>query len=83
MLRDASPHKDLPMSHQVVSALSRMLRGHVGLGALRLETLCMLVVGMVGARTVNLGHVATEAGRRAHCHLANGSEPASTGSKTC
>jgi hypothetical protein len=24
----------------------------------------MLVVGMVGARTVNLGHIATEAGRR-------------------
>jgi hypothetical protein len=40
-----------------------MLRGHVGLGKSRLETLCMLVVGMVGARTVNLGHVATEAGR--------------------
>ena len=51
------------MSHQAVAALSRTLRGHVGLGKSRLETLCMLVVGMIGARTVNLGHVATEAGR--------------------
>jgi hypothetical protein len=51
------------MSHQIIAALSRMLRGHVDLGTSRLETLCMLVVGMVGARTVNLGHVATEAGR--------------------
>jgi len=51
------------MSHRAISALSRILRGHVGLGKRRLETLCMLVVGMIGARTVNLGHIATEAGR--------------------
>jgi hypothetical protein len=51
------------MSQQAITALSRMLRGHVGLGKSRLETLCVLVVGMVGARTVNLGHIATEAGR--------------------
>ena len=51
------------MSHRAITALTRILRGHVGLGKERLETLCMLVVGMVGARTVNLGHVATEAGR--------------------
>ncbi len=51
------------MSHQAVTALSRTLRGHVGLGNSRLETLCMLVVGMIGARTVNLGHIATQAGR--------------------
>lgn len=51
------------MSHQAVASLSRTLRGHVDLGKSRLETLCMLVVGMVGARSVNLGHIATEAGR--------------------
>ena len=51
------------MSHQAVTALSRTLRGHVDLGKSRLETLCMLVVGMVGARTVNLGHIASEAAR--------------------
>ncbi len=51
------------MSHQAVTALSRTLRGHVGLGKSRLETLCMLVVGMIGARTVNLGHIASEGAR--------------------
>jgi hypothetical protein len=51
------------MSQQADTALTRTRRGHVGLGKSRLEALCMLVVGMVGARTVNLGHVATEAGR--------------------
>jgi hypothetical protein len=51
------------MSRHAVTALSQTLRGYVGLGKWRLETLCMLVVGMVGARTVNLGHIATEAGR--------------------
>ena len=51
------------MSHQAIAALSRTLRGHVGLGKSRVETLCMLVVGMVGARTVNLSHIATEGGR--------------------
>jgi hypothetical protein len=51
------------MSHQAATALSITLRGHFGLGKSRLETLCMLVVGMVGARSVNLGHIATEAGR--------------------
>lgn len=51
------------MSQKAVAALSRMLRGHVDLGKSRRETLCMLVMGMIGARTVNLGHIATEAGR--------------------
>ena len=31
-------------------------------GKSRLETLCLLVVGMLGARTVNLGHIATTRG---------------------
>jgi hypothetical protein len=47
------------MSHRAATALARTLRGHVGLGKSRLETLCMLVVGMIGARTVNLGHIAS------------------------
>lgn len=37
------------MSHRSIAALARKLRGHAGLGRSRLETLCMLVVGMVGA----------------------------------
>ena len=51
------------MSHRAVAALSGTLRGHVGLGKSRLETLCMLVVGMIGARTVNLGHIASTGAR--------------------
>ena len=51
------------MSHRAIAALTRTLRGHVGLGKCRLDTLCMLVAGMVAARTVNLGHIATAAGR--------------------
>lgn len=51
------------MSHQAITGLCVTLRGHVGLGKRRLETLCMLVVGMIGARTVNLGHIAAAAGR--------------------
>lgn len=51
------------MSHQAITALAQTLRGHVGLGKFRLETLCMLVVGMVGARTVNLGHIASAGAR--------------------
>jgi hypothetical protein len=40
------------MSHQAIPVLAQMLQGQVGLGKRRLETLCMLVVGMIGARTV-------------------------------
>jgi hypothetical protein len=36
------------------------LRPHVALSKSRLETLCLLVAGMVSARTVNLGHIACE-----------------------
>ena len=50
------------MSHRAITALAQMPGGQFGLGKSRLETLCMLVVGMVGARTVNLGHIATQAG---------------------
>ena len=48
------------MSHRAVTALQRILRPHVGLSKSRLETLCLLVIGMVSARTVNLGHIACE-----------------------
>ena len=51
------------MSHRAVAALALALRAHVGLGNSRLETLCMLVVGMVAARTVNLTHVASQGAR--------------------
>jgi len=50
------------MSHRTITALEDLLRPHVALGKSRLETLCLLIVGIVSARTVNLGHVACERG---------------------
>jgi hypothetical protein len=43
-----------------ITALESFLRPHVGLSKSRLETLCLLLVGMISARTVNLGHIACE-----------------------
>lgn len=48
------------MSHRAVAALEGILRPHVALSKTRLETLCLIVIGMVGARTVSLGHIACE-----------------------
>ena len=48
------------MPHQTIAALGSFLRPHVGLSKSRLETLCLLIVGIVSARTVNLGHIACE-----------------------
>jgi hypothetical protein len=50
------------MPHRAITALAQTLEGHVALGKSRLETMCLLVVGMVSARTVNLGHIACERG---------------------
>jgi hypothetical protein len=48
------------MPHLALAALEGILRPHVALGKSRLETLCLLIVGMVSARTVNLAHIACE-----------------------
>lgn len=48
------------MPHRAVAALAEILRPGIALGKSRLETLCLIVVGMVSARTVNLGHLAAE-----------------------
>lgn len=48
------------MSQLAIAALEGILRPHVALGKSRLETLCLLIVGMVSARTVNLAHIACE-----------------------
>jgi len=48
------------MHHRAITALATVLGPRVDLGKTRLETLCLLVVGMVSARTVNLGHIACE-----------------------
>jgi hypothetical protein len=48
------------MPHRAITALQEILRPRVGLSKSRLETLCLVVVGMVSARTVNLSHLACE-----------------------
>lgn len=53
------------MERPVITALAELLRGHVELSKSRLETMALLTVGMIGARTVNLVHVADERGTSA------------------
>ncbi|MGL5138270.1 MAG: IS4 family transposase [Beijerinckiaceae bacterium] len=48
------------MASNFVAALASKLSPHVGLGKTRLETLCLLIVGVISARTVNLSHLASE-----------------------
>jgi hypothetical protein len=48
------------MPHQAITALAGILQPRIGLSKSRLETLCLLVIGMISARTVNLGHIACE-----------------------
>ena len=43
-------------------ALSETLSAHIELSKSRMETLVLLITGMIGARTVNLSHVASERG---------------------
>jgi hypothetical protein len=52
------------MQNRAIAALADRLGTCIPLSKSRLETLCLLIVGMIGARTVNLGHVATERGGR-------------------
>ena len=48
------------MAHEAITALALKLSPHVPLGKTRLETLCLLIVAMISARTVNLSHLAAE-----------------------
>lgn len=48
------------MSTQAITALASRLSPHVSLSKTRLETLCLLIVAMISARTVNLSHLACE-----------------------
>ena len=45
--------------------LQKTLTPHVRLGKTCLETLCLLVLGMISAQTVNLSHIASERPTRA------------------
>lgn len=48
------------MHHRAITTLATVLGPRVKLGKSRLETLCLIVIGMVSGRTVNLGHIACE-----------------------
>jgi hypothetical protein len=48
------------LTHKAITALTSTLSPHVPLSKTRLETLCLLIVAMISARTVNLSHIASE-----------------------
>jgi hypothetical protein len=48
------------MPHRAITTLQEILRPRVGLSKSRMETLCLIVMGMISARTVNLSHLACE-----------------------
>ncbi|WP_394156141.1 hypothetical protein [Loktanella salsilacus] len=49
-----------PMPNRAIAALTEILRPETELSKSRVETLCLMVLGMVGARSVNLSHIACE-----------------------
>lgn len=48
------------MNRHLLDALMGTLSGHLDLGNSRLETLALLVVGLINGRTVNLSHIASQ-----------------------
>jgi Transposase DDE domain len=50
------------MTTKLSAALAFRLSPHIELSKSRLETLALLITGVIGARTVNLSHVASERG---------------------
>jgi Transposase DDE domain len=50
------------MTTKLSAALTERLSAHIALSNSRLETLALLITGMIGARTVNLSHIASERG---------------------
>ena len=50
------------MTRNAITALTLALSPQVPLSKTRLETLCLLIVAMISARTVNLSHLACERG---------------------
>lgn len=55
-----SRQRNVPLTHKAITALTSTLSPHVPLGKTRLETLSLLIVAMISARTVNLSHLACE-----------------------
>ena len=50
------------MQNRTIAALAERLRTCFPLSKSRLDTLCLLIVGTIASRTVNLGHIASERG---------------------
>jgi hypothetical protein len=50
------------MTKKLIAAFSEQLYSHIKLSKSRLETLALLITGMIGARTVNLSHIASDRG---------------------
>lgn len=48
------------MTTKLLAVLEARLSAHITLSKSRLETLVLLITGMISARTVNLGHIAAE-----------------------
>jgi len=48
------------MPNRAIAALAEILRPGIDLSKSRLETLCLMMLGMVSARSVNLSHIACE-----------------------
>lgn len=48
------------MTTKLLAVLEARLSAHIKLSKSRLETLALLITGMISARTVNLGHIAAE-----------------------
>jgi hypothetical protein len=46
--------------HPGLATLEKTPRPHLGLGGSRLETLAFLILAMISARRVNLGHLAAK-----------------------
>lgn len=59
-LGDSSRQRNAPLTHKAITALASRLSPHVPLSKTRLETLSLLIVAMISARTVNLSHLACE-----------------------
>lgn len=53
-----------PLNIRALADLQKILIPQVPLGKSRLETLCMLLLGMINARTMNLTHIASERSSR-------------------
>ena len=49
-----------PMIHTAIDTLSAKRSDGLSVSNIRLETLCLLVVGIASARTVNLSHLSGE-----------------------